>query len=373
MRTHLRAARAAAFIALLAFTALCLPGCVSVIRSQKATPDSAGIRYFLPQPFILVTPNLDGSLAVEKVFLPDPDNEYVISASSVLGNYTLAVERNEKGFLDTVSFDGDGSGIGKQLVQTAASARVAGADAAAARAKEDAASDKAAAERVRAALAAADKAQREAQLDFDIAERRLALLLELRGTPGAPATLAAQIFAARLALAEMLVRRDAAALARTGAAAGLAAPSGPAGQGPRRAPEPVFFRVDMSADSVALRQAFAQADRATWTAPKADPAQDRLELMPAAQVVRPLARTLALTATVKANLFLREAAFVQMTPAVPGLAPLFSLRPDRVTVDVELPKGTPAGDYEVVGNFVPAGEAAPAEALRRSFMVRVEL
>ncbi len=70
MRTHLRAARAAAFIAfiaLLAFTALCLPGCVSVIRSQKATPDSAGIRYFLPQPFILVTPNLDGSLASQYV------------------------------------------------------------------------------------------------------------------------------------------------------------------------------------------------------------------------------------------------------------------------------------------------------------------
>ncbi|MEC5160340.1 MULTISPECIES: hypothetical protein [unclassified Janthinobacterium] len=367
MRLPLRSALAAAF------AALCLPGCVSVIGSQRATPDSAGIHYFLPQPFILVTPNLDGTLSVEKVYLPDPDNEYVISAKSVLGNYTLAVERNEKGFLDTVSFNGDGSGIGKQLVQTAASARAAGADAAAARAKAEAAAEKAAAERERAALAGADKLRRDAQLDVDIAQRKLALLLELRGQPGAPSSIATQIFTARLALAEMLVRLDAAAWARTAVAHGLAAAHGPAAHAPRTAPEPVFFRVDMSADSVALRQAFAQSDRATWTAPRADPAQAALELMPAAQVVRPLARTAALTATVKANRLLREAAFLQMTPAVPGLAPLFSLRPDRVSVDVELPKGIPAGDYELAGSFVPVAGEEPTEALRRTFVVRVEL
>ncbi|MDC8757055.1 hypothetical protein [Janthinobacterium fluminis] len=356
----------------LAAVALCLSACVSVLRSDKATPASAGIRYFLPQPFILVTPNLDGTLVVEKVYLPDPDNEYVVAARSVLGSYTLNVGRNEKGFLESVSFNADSSGFGKQLVQTAANVRAAEIDAAAAKAKADAAADKAVADKDSAAVAAAEKALREAQLGYDVAARKLALLLELREQRNPPASIGEQIFTARLALAEMKVRLDAAALARSGVANQLAAANGPARAPRRKAPEPVFYRVDMSADSVALRQAFVQSDRLAWKAPKADAPEPKLEMLPAAQVVRPADKSKALTATVKANQYLSAAAFLDVTPPLPGLAPLFSLRPDRVTVDIELPKGAPAGDYDVAGSFTPAADEDAAEPARRTFRIRVE-
>ena len=50
----------------------------------------------------------------------DPDQEYVINASSFLGKYTLDVNRNESGLLETVGFSSDTTAVAKQLASSVA-------------------------------------------------------------------------------------------------------------------------------------------------------------------------------------------------------------------------------------------------------------
>ena len=349
-----------------------LGGCVSQLHVSKAQPDSPGIRYFLPQPFIVVTPGLDGAVTVEKVYLPDPDNEYTIVASSLLGNYTLDVNRNEMGFLELVSFHSDDSGMAKQLVQSAGAIRAAEIDAAAALAKTEAANDKEALESERAALAAAGKALNTAQLNLDIAQSRLAALLQRQKEPNPPSTLGTQILAASLAAQEALLRRDAAALEKNALATPGASLRAVRAGGPG-APEPVFFRVDMQTASVTLRQAFLQSDRLTWRAPRLGATLDDLSLLPEAQVLRPTDKSPAMTATVKANRDISTvqlASFNSVPPGLPlpPLAPLLSLRPDRVTLDIELPKGMAAGDYRIGLRF----NNGASQTDQRALLIRIE-
>ena len=61
--------------------ALLTSGCVSLIDVKQAKDGSSeGIHYYLPQVFIEITPNTDGSFKVETVYLPDPTKRYAINA-----------------------------------------------------------------------------------------------------------------------------------------------------------------------------------------------------------------------------------------------------------------------------------------------------
>ena len=84
-----------------------LGGCVSRMTVVPATSSSTGVRYFLPEVFIQVTPNQDGTVTVAPVYLPDPKHEYAIKVDTYLGNHTIDITRTKEGFLDTLTFNSD--------------------------------------------------------------------------------------------------------------------------------------------------------------------------------------------------------------------------------------------------------------------------
>lgn len=353
-----------------------LMGCVSQLTVTKAAPGSAGIRYFLPQPFILVTPHQDGTLTVDKVFLPDPDNEYAVVASSLLGNYKLDIRRDERGFLEQVAFQSDSGALARDATQAAG--------ALAAQARNAAAGDRQAAdkeqskesERDSAARAAAEQAWRSAQLTLDIALGKAEVLAQRRKQANPPLNLDAQILAATLAVEEARLRRDAALLAKNTLNGQLATLSLRADAGRPRSPEPVFFKVDMAPATVTLTQAFAQRDRLSWQAPRAAAREEALTVLPDAQVLRPTDKNPALTATVKADraltaLHLTGIASVPPGAPLPALRPVLTLHPDRATLDIELPKGMAAGDYAVTIGFDSGTLEAPRRDTR-TVLVRIE-
>ena len=203
--------------------ALLLTGCVSIVNVQKAsTAKEAGIHYFLPQVFIKVTPTADGNVTVEKLFLADPEQEYVISARSLLGSYTIDVNRSEVGLLETVSFNSDSSAIPKALATSLGNVRSADIDDKVAREKVAGTEAKAAADKARTALEAADKVRKDAQTTLTIAQAKFQLLDSLAQLPGAANDVKNQALAAQLAIIDALAKYSAAEQAYNTLAANVA-------------------------------------------------------------------------------------------------------------------------------------------------------
>jgi hypothetical protein len=357
------------------FCGVCLSGCITWLDVSKANGDSDGIHYFLPQTFIVMTPNTDGTVTVETKYIPDPDREYVIATRSFMGNYTMDVNRTDEGFLDTVTFSSDTTGVAKQLIQSGSTVRAAEIDAKAAKAKADADAAKAAADKTAGAIATADKTKSDAQLEVNVTQAKLDKLQQLAGAKPS-SDMQAQIVVAQVALAEAQARLTAATTAYNTTAANAAAANGAVAKNKLFAPEPVFFRVDMQPRSVALRQTFAQADRATWNTPKVDALPGKLQVLPHELVVRPDKDTGALTGTVKADRALQSARYItgRTQPdrkPLPPKAVIVSLQGDKSTVLIELPQSLPAGDYEIDTQMKPAAPE-DADELPESFVIRVE-
>jgi hypothetical protein len=342
-------------------------GCVSIVNSKKATETSPGVRYYLPQVFLKVTPGIDGSVKVEPEYLPDPRHEYVIDTTSFLGNYTIDITRSEKGFLEGVTFNSDSTAIAKQLLTSEANVRAAEIDAKAAKANTEATDVKAAADKQTAAVAAADKTQKDAEVAAQVADAKLNLLLSMEGQAGAPTTLRDQILAARLAAAEAAVRRDAARAAYSTLAANTAAANAPGGSSTLKARDPTFLKVVMSKSSVSLAPQFGGELRETWKIPAPATETPQLQLYPAKQVVRPAKGSMALTARVQSTVPLVGASVTWPGPGTP----LASLLGDRTTLLLEFPKGTPAGDYDFDVK-VQTGTPANPVPNTLSLTVRVE-
>lgn len=352
--------------------ALLLSGCVSTVNVQKAsTAKGAGIHYFLPQVFIKVTPTTDGNLTVEKLFLADPAQEYVISANSFLGSYTIDVNRTEVGLLESVSFNSDSSAIPKALAASLGNVRSADIDDKVAREKAAATEAKAAADKARTALEAADKARKDAQTTLTIAQAKFQLLDSLAQLPGASNDVKNQALAAQLAIIDAQAKYNAAEQAYNTLAANVADAvnlKGANGVATARpvAPTPAFYKVEMSTDSVVLREAFAQRDLQTYTVPTAASAPpDPLTAFPTEQVVRPDAKTKALIATVGVNLPLVSAKALRLALVGdngPGLPlPTVSSQPDRATLIVELPQDLKNGTYDLDIDVLTGKPAKPAK------------
>lgn len=75
-----------------------------------------GIRYSLPKPFILVTPSHDGSVAVEVMMMPDPDNTYAIASHSFLSTYALDIGV-QKGMLKRVGSKIDSTQVASDAIK----------------------------------------------------------------------------------------------------------------------------------------------------------------------------------------------------------------------------------------------------------------
>lgn len=362
---------------------LLLGGCVSVVTVKKADPknDEAtpGLRYYLPQVFLQVTPAADGTITVEKLYLPDRRHQYAVSASSYLSAHTLDVERDEKGFLKSVVFSADSSAVAQQALTSAANLRAAQIDQKSAKAKADADQAKADADKTKAALDAADAARKAAAITLDAAQKKLDLLLQIKAESSPPSDIGAQIVAARLAVTDAQVKKDAADAAYNALldhSKSMNAGAGNAGGEDSfpKAMEPVFYRVDMDATSVKLVQAFEQHKRATWTAPKTEVVAD-LGVFPSSIVVRPIGKAGALAKQVHLNAEAKAVAPISFTMPATKQAfakmPVLSLSQDMTTIDVEVPKEVAAGDYELDFYVTPV-KSEDEKPVKRQLTIRVE-
>lgn len=161
-------------LALLAITLPLLGGCVSIVTNKPATNTDEGLRYSLPVPVLQVTPQPDGTMAIEVLYLPDPKNTYVVSASSFIGSYTLDVKTNN-GLLDTVSFSPDSTGVATQAITSYGEISKAKIEAAA---KADADAAKKADDKAKAAATAA-QALTDAKTTLAVATAKRDKLIEL--------------------------------------------------------------------------------------------------------------------------------------------------------------------------------------------------
>lgn len=104
---------------------LVLVGCASMTVT-KITPDNSktvtGIRYSLPKPFIQVTPQADGTIAVDVLYLPDSNNTYAINTSSFMSTYTFQAALDQNGMLNAVEFKQNTSVVGQQVAASAGTA-----------------------------------------------------------------------------------------------------------------------------------------------------------------------------------------------------------------------------------------------------------
>lgn len=85
-------------------------GCTSVSVKKVENESDCGIRYSLPKPHLLVTPQLDGSLEVDVVMLPNPDETYTVCSWSVFATHDLTL-KTENGILTKADWTGDSSAV----------------------------------------------------------------------------------------------------------------------------------------------------------------------------------------------------------------------------------------------------------------------
>jgi hypothetical protein len=161
----------------LVILALTLSGCSTTLNVERVTDSNKpkGFHYSLPVSLLQVCPGAQGAISVKEVFLPDPANQYAISASSVISKFNLDVTV-EDGLLTKFAWKPDSSGVAEKLVETSGNLAKTRIETEA-KADELKATQLAEAEKARkAALEAADKAIRDAELELSTAKAALAVL-----------------------------------------------------------------------------------------------------------------------------------------------------------------------------------------------------
>lgn len=145
---------------LLCLAPMLLAGCVSYVSSEKLEPGSntKGLRYSLPQPFLLVTPKSDGTMDVERIYLPDPNRSYTLRQTAILANHTLDVTM-QNGMLKSVTMNADATALPSELIGAMAELEKLKIETEAGQLKSQADTGKAAQKRLIDAQAALAKAQ----------------------------------------------------------------------------------------------------------------------------------------------------------------------------------------------------------------------
>ena len=110
-----------------AFTLACatlLSACASVTVSPVKDASTVGLRYWLPQPYLLMTPQADGSATYQWLYLPDSSQEYAVVMSSYFSTFKIDVQR-DNGLLKSVALNMDSSAIAAKVESDVASVQAA--------------------------------------------------------------------------------------------------------------------------------------------------------------------------------------------------------------------------------------------------------
>ena len=95
-------------------------GCTTWVTSKPAgggTGEQSGLRYYLPIPVLVVTPQPDGTITVETDYIPDRRHEYVIEAGSFLSTHKLEVQTDNKGLLMSVTINQSSAAVAEELAK----------------------------------------------------------------------------------------------------------------------------------------------------------------------------------------------------------------------------------------------------------------
>jgi hypothetical protein len=329
-----------------------LAGCITTVTSRREAPGMEGQGYALPLPLIEVIPQADGTLAVAVKYVADPNNRYVISASSFLSSYTLDVQTDDDGLLKSVSLDAKSAEVAADLLKAAGEVRKAEL---AAKAKDE---DEAA-----TAATAANKTLNDAQLALNKADAKLQTLIELAKDPNNKIE-PKDVVAAQVAVVEARVTRDAAAAAVAKSADKSAMDAGNGGFS--QAWGPVYYRVAVKPDahgkplSVKLIPATFPALVGGAPKPSAQLAFDTSEVgKPAAP--EPQVPRLAIKGDKVLKLNAKER--YQLTLEVAD-GPLTSVdeRASEVRNDKSVRVGTPSLNLQAAGTAIVASFDSPGEA-----------
>jgi hypothetical protein len=214
-----------------------LTGCITTITSKRVGDKVDGQEYALPLPLIEFIPQADGTLAASVRLVPDPNNRYVVSASSILSTYTLDVQTEDGGLLKKVSLDAKSADIAADVVKQWGDIRKAELTA-------KATDEKAAKDKAEKTSTDAAKALSDAQLQLDKAQAKLQKLQELAKDPNNKID-PKDIVSAQLDVVQAQVARDAAASGVTKNTAAMDAANG----GFPKAWGPVYYRINVTPDS----------------------------------------------------------------------------------------------------------------------------
>jgi len=87
--------KALKFSSLLIFLGVALSGCSGTKVTKVDGPgdrSTKGIRYRLPQPYLLVTPKSNGTMTVTEVYLPDDNNIYAVTSQTFLAKHKFQID-----------------------------------------------------------------------------------------------------------------------------------------------------------------------------------------------------------------------------------------------------------------------------------------
>ena len=246
-------------------------GCVAKMSVTKVDPNVAasgakGLPYYLPRPYLEVTPKTDGSIDVAVVYLPDPHHQYVIDVDTFFTAHTIEVERTKEGFLDKIAFNGDATGVAKTLLEKTAELKTAEIEAQAETAKKDREKAEEDEKKRDEDLSAARQAVVDAQLQFDIATEKKNIL---EGLPEdrQPEDFTPRLIDLQLEEAEARERLAAAEAALEALVTANAANANAAANAGIEAPGPLFLAINMTRNGVSLQRATAQGVYETWKKP----------------------------------------------------------------------------------------------------------
>jgi hypothetical protein len=93
-----------------------LTACTDVTVRRVTTGNEPGIRYFLPQPVLSVTPLENGSMDVRTEILADRSETYAMEATSYLASHKVIMKLN-KGLLTEVTLNQDSSAVAAEAVK----------------------------------------------------------------------------------------------------------------------------------------------------------------------------------------------------------------------------------------------------------------
>lgn len=107
-----------AILVILLLVGISLVACTEVTVTRVQKGDEPGLRYYLPQPILIVTPQEDGTMEVRVESIADRNQAYSVEAKSYLASYKLTFKQSQ-GLLTEVSLTSDSSTIAAESVKAA--------------------------------------------------------------------------------------------------------------------------------------------------------------------------------------------------------------------------------------------------------------